>query len=66
MGVLRAHTIVVAVHAVEHEPQPLLVSLQVLGKLLEVQQAIVVDVTLEDYLWERSHTVTRSAGSTDG
>lgn len=51
MGVLRGHTIVVAVHAVEHEPQPLLVSLQVLGKLLEVQQAIVVDVALEDYLW---------------
>lgn len=26
-------------------------SLQVLGELLEVQQPIVVDVTLEDYLW---------------
>lgn len=43
-------TIIVAVHAVEHEPQPLLVSLQVLGELLEVQQTVVVDVALEDDL----------------
>lgn len=43
-------TVIVAVHAVEHEPQPLLVSLQVLGELLEVQQTVVVDVALEDDL----------------
>lgn len=43
-------TVIVAVHAVEHEPQPLLMSLQVLGELIEVQQAVVVDVALKDDL----------------
>lgn len=50
----------------EHKPQSLLVSPQVLGELLDVQQAIMVDVTLEDYLWGQRETVSRSPGRTDG
>ena len=38
---------------------------QVLGELLEVQQTIVVDVTLEDYLWGRRQPVSHLAGTTD-
>lgn len=64
--ILAAHTIIVAVQTVEHKPQPLLMSPQVLGELLEVQQAIVVHVTLKDYLWGRRETVSGSAGRKDG
>lgn len=66
VGVKLAHTIIVAVKTVEHEPQPLLMSLQVLGELLEVQQPVMVDVTLEDDLRGQRRTVSRSAERTDG
>lgn len=64
-------TIFVAVHAVEHEPQPLLMRLKVLGELLEVQQPIVIDVTLQDYLWrggaeEGASVPQRVCDSVDG
>lgn len=51
----------------EHEPQPLLMCLKVLGKLLEVQQPIVIDVTLQDYLWgqRREHQFHRECDSVD-
>lgn len=38
---------------------------QVLGELLEVQQTVMVDVTLEDYLWGRRQAVSHLAGTTD-
>lgn len=37
--------------------------LQIPGELLEVQQTILVDVTLKDYLWGQRQTLSRSAGS---
>lgn len=49
-GVQHVRTVIVAVQVVEHETQPFLMSPQVLGELLEIQQAIVVDVAFEDYL----------------
>lgn len=51
----------------EHKPQPLLVRLKVLGELLEVQQSIVIDVTLQDYLWgaERERQFDRECDSVD-
>lgn len=61
-----ANTIIVAVKTVEYEPQPLLMSTQVLGELLEVQQTIMVDVALKNYLWGQRETVNHSAESTDG
>lgn len=64
----------------EHDPQPLLVGLQVLGELLEVQQTVVVDVTLQDDLrkaiggaalvasgrWERGGDTKANAAGRDG
>ena len=50
------------VKTVKHEPESLLMSLQVLRELLEVQQTIMVDVTLKDYLRVQRETVSHSAG----
>ena len=55
----------VTVEVVENEPQRPLMSLQVLGELLEIQQTIMVDVALQDYLWVQRETVSHSAGTTD-
>lgn len=52
-------TIVIAVQTVEHVSQSFLMPPQILGELLEVQLAIVVDVTLQDYL-VREETVRQS------
>lgn len=57
--VLHARTIIVAVKIVKDEPQPLLVSPQVLRELLEVQQAIMVNVTLEDNLQRKNVRFSR-------
>lgn len=57
VDVYSAQTIIVVVKAVEHKLKPLLMSLQVLRELLKVQQTIMVDVTLEDYLGIQRETV---------
>lgn len=48
--VKHAHTVIVVVQSVEHEPESFLVSLEVLRELLEIQQTIMVGVALKDYL----------------
>lgn len=52
-----AHTIIVVVKAVEHDSKPLLMSSEVLRELIKVQQTIMVDVTLKDYLGIQKETV---------